>query len=91
MIENNAYVFRGLPYAIPPVGRYRFRQSQLQTSLEDCWTGTYLANVTRPCWGYDTQVKVVPKITRIYRWQKFDIEIGDIMLTGRFVTQKANP
>lgn len=55
-IEDGAYVFRGLPYAIPPLGKLRFRSAQLQSDLNDCWTGTYVANVTQPCWSYDSQV-----------------------------------
>ncbi|XP_066964041.1 neurotactin isoform X2 [Macrobrachium rosenbergii] len=59
VVEDDAYVFRGVPYAIPPVGKFRFRHSQLQTDLEHCWSGTYMANITRPCWGYDMQGAVV--------------------------------
>nr|XP_045624050.1 neurotactin-like isoform X2 [Procambarus clarkii] len=59
IIENGAYVFRGLPYAVPPVGKLRFRAAQLHTNVNDCWTGTYVANVTRPCWSYDSQGAVV--------------------------------
>ncbi|XP_045125278.1 neurotactin-like [Portunus trituberculatus] len=59
MVDGGAFVFRGVPYAVPPVGERRFRRSQPHSKLEDCWTGTYLANVTRPCWGYDSQGGVV--------------------------------
>ncbi|XP_069953754.1 neurotactin isoform X1 [Cherax quadricarinatus] len=59
IVQDGAYVFRGLPYAVPPVGKLRFRPAQLQTSLNDCWTGTYVANVTQPCWSYDSQGAVV--------------------------------
>ncbi|XP_071525630.1 neurotactin isoform X2 [Panulirus ornatus] len=58
-IEDGAYVFRGLPYAVPPLGKLRFRPAQLQTDLSDCWTGTYVANVTQPCWSYDSQGAIV--------------------------------
>uniref|UniRef100_A0A0P4VZ69 Carboxylesterase type B domain-containing protein n=2 Tax=Scylla olivacea TaxID=85551 RepID=A0A0P4VZ69_SCYOL len=59
MVDGGAFVFRGVPYAVPPVGERRFRRSQPHSKLEDCWTGTYMANVTRPCWGYDSQGGVV--------------------------------
>lgn len=59
VVEGGAFVFRGVPYAVPPVGKRRFRRSQPHSKLEDCWTGTYLANITRPCWGYDSQGAVV--------------------------------
>ncbi|KAG7173165.1 neurotactin-like isoform X2 [Homarus americanus] len=58
-IQDGSYVFRGIPYAIPPLGKLRFRPAQLQTNLNDCWTGTYVANVTQPCWSYDSQGAVV--------------------------------
>lgn len=56
VIEDGSYVFRGLPYAVPPVAELRFRPAQPQINLEDCWTGTYVANRTQPCWSYDSQV-----------------------------------
>ncbi|KAG0719207.1 Neurotactin [Chionoecetes opilio] len=59
MVEGEALVFRGVPYAVPPVGERRFRRSHPHTRLEDCWSGTYVANVTRPCWSYDSQGAVV--------------------------------
>ncbi|KAK3878694.1 hypothetical protein Pcinc_016689 [Petrolisthes cinctipes] len=49
----------GVPYALPPLGKLRFRPAQLHTHLDDCWDGTYTANKVQPCWGYDSRGGVV--------------------------------
>ncbi|XP_014248776.1 neurotactin [Cimex lectularius] len=50
LIEDNAFVFRGIPYANPPTGPRRFRPPEPQT-LEECWDGVFKAhNQTSSCW-----------------------------------------
>lgn len=49
--EDNAFAFRGIPYAIPPVGDRRFRPAELIDDIDYCWNGTLAAhNATKTCW-----------------------------------------
>ncbi|GFU06379.1 cAMP-regulated D2 protein [Nephila pilipes] len=41
--ENGIYVFKGIPYALPPVGELRWKPPMQASSVDDCWTGTYEA------------------------------------------------
>ncbi|GFX16146.1 neurotactin [Trichonephila clavipes] len=41
--ENGIYVFKGIPYALPPVGELRWKPPMQASSFNDCWTGTYEA------------------------------------------------
>ncbi|XP_014207616.1 neurotactin [Copidosoma floridanum] len=51
LVEEDAHVFRGIPYAIPPLGERRWQHSELINKLENCWNGTYLAhNASNVCW-----------------------------------------
>lgn len=51
MLEDSAYAFRGIPYAVPPIGDMRWRPAKLIDNIEDCWNGTFQAhNSTQACW-----------------------------------------
>ncbi|XP_077994599.1 para-nitrobenzyl esterase-like [Glandiceps talaboti] len=41
--ENGGFVFKGLPYARPPIDELRWTRTQAM-SEEDCWSDTYKAN-----------------------------------------------
>ncbi|KAK9508670.1 hypothetical protein O3M35_006173 [Rhynocoris fuscipes] len=50
LLEDGGHVFRGIPYALPPVGHLRFAPPQTFT-LNDCWNGTLkVHNSTPSCW-----------------------------------------
>lgn len=54
ILEDGAYAFRGIPYAMPPVDHRRWQQAQSLTRIERCWNGTYLAhNTSENCWQYE--------------------------------------
>ncbi|XP_018308596.1 neurotactin [Mycetomoellerius zeteki] len=54
ILEDNAYVFRGIPYAMPPVGNRRWQPAESLSRIEHCWNGTYLAhNSSKSCWQRD--------------------------------------
>jgi carboxylesterase type B len=54
ILEDGAYAFRGIPYAMPPVDNRRWQQAQSLTRIERCWNGTYLAhNTSESCWQYE--------------------------------------
>lgn len=51
LLEDSAFAFRGIPYAVPPVGSLRWTPASPMNSLSKCWNGTFEAhNATRPCW-----------------------------------------
>ncbi|XP_014604852.1 PREDICTED: neurotactin isoform X1 [Polistes canadensis] len=55
VLEDGAYAFRGIPYAVPPVENRRWQFAEPLSKLEDCWNGTYLAhNSSNMCWQYET-------------------------------------
>ena len=42
---NNVFVFRGIPYAVPPEGKRRWKQPEPLTKANGtCWKGTYKAH-----------------------------------------------
>jgi carboxylesterase type B len=51
LLEDDAFVFRGIPYAVPPVNNRRWQPSEQLRKIEHCWNGTYLAhNSSEMCW-----------------------------------------
>lgn len=59
VLEDGAYAFRGIPYAMPPVGNRRWQPAESLSRIEHCWNGTYLAhNSSKQCWQRDPISKV---------------------------------
>ncbi|XP_076313645.1 neurotactin-like [Tachypleus tridentatus] len=51
LIQDGVYVFQGIPYALPPTGKRRWRPPQSPTGIEDCWNGTFMAhNISKYCY-----------------------------------------
>ena len=42
--EDGAFTFRGIPFALPPVGDRRWRTAQIIEGIDDCWNGTLKAH-----------------------------------------------
>ncbi|XP_037071517.1 neurotactin-like [Pollicipes pollicipes] len=43
-VEEEAFVFRGVPYALPPLGRRRFQLAEPPRALSSCWSGVLAAD-----------------------------------------------
>lgn len=53
ILEDGAYAFRGIPYAMPPVDNRRWQPAESLSRIEHCWNGTYLAhNSSENCWQH---------------------------------------
>lgn len=51
VLEDSAFAFRGIPYAIPPIGANRWRPAQVINDIDYCWNGTLKAHNSTPvCW-----------------------------------------
>lgn len=51
MLEDSAFAFRGIPYALPPLGDQRFKPAQVIDTVDGCWNGTLKAHNSTPvCW-----------------------------------------
>lgn len=51
VLEDGAFAFRGIPYAVPPVENRRWLPAEPLRRIENCWNGTYLAhNASEKCW-----------------------------------------
>ncbi|KAJ6636695.1 Neurotactin [Pseudolycoriella hygida] len=51
ILEDSSFAFRGIPYAIPPIGENRWKPAQVIDSVDGCWNGTFKAhNATPVCW-----------------------------------------
>ncbi|XP_046822767.1 neurotactin [Vespa crabro] len=59
VLEDGAYAFRGIPYAVPPVENRRWQTAEPLSRLEHCWNGTYLAhNASEMCWQRETSGRI---------------------------------
>lgn len=51
VLEDSAFAFRGIPYAVPPTGENRWKPAKLIESIDSCWNGTLKAhNSSSTCW-----------------------------------------
>uniref|UniRef100_A0A182K8Z1 Carboxylesterase type B domain-containing protein n=1 Tax=Anopheles christyi TaxID=43041 RepID=A0A182K8Z1_9DIPT len=59
ILEDGSFAFRGIPYAVPPVGPNRWKAAQPIESIENCWNGTLKAHNSTPvCWQIYADGKV---------------------------------
>ncbi|XP_058066742.1 neurotactin [Anopheles bellator] len=59
VLEDGSFAFRGIPYAVPPVGENRWKPAQPIESIEHCWNGTLKAHNSTPvCWQFYADGKV---------------------------------
>ncbi|XP_022248247.1 neurotactin-like [Limulus polyphemus] len=51
LIQDGVYVFKGIPYALPPTGEHRWKPPQPVAAIEDCWNGIFMAhNMSKSCY-----------------------------------------
>lgn len=51
ILEDSSFAFRGIPYAIPPIGDNRWKSAQAIDNVDGCWNGTMKAHNSTPvCW-----------------------------------------
>uniref|UniRef100_A0A1B0CB37 Carboxylesterase type B domain-containing protein n=1 Tax=Lutzomyia longipalpis TaxID=7200 RepID=A0A1B0CB37_LUTLO len=48
LYDDGAFVFRGIPYATPPVDENRWTTSRPIDNINDCWNGTFKAHNSTP-------------------------------------------
>lgn len=59
ILEDGAYAFRGIPYAVPPVGPLRWKAAQAIENINYCWNDTLKAHNSTPvCWQFYEDGKV---------------------------------
>ncbi|XP_053661592.1 neurotactin [Anopheles marshallii] len=59
ILEDGSFAFRGIPYAVPPVGPNRWKAAQPIESIDNCWNGTLKAHNSTPvCWQIYADGKV---------------------------------
>ncbi|KAK2588802.1 hypothetical protein KPH14_001677 [Odynerus spinipes] len=59
VLEDGAYAFRGIPFALPPVENRRWQFAEPLTRIEHCWNGTYLAhNSSEMCWQRESSGRI---------------------------------
>lgn len=50
LLEDHVFAFRGIPYALPPIGENRWKPAKLIDNIDKCWNGTLKAhNATAHC------------------------------------------
>lgn len=47
-LDDSAFAFRGIPYALSPIGERRFRPAQVIDHIDHCWNGTLRAHTSGP-------------------------------------------
>ncbi|KAK2193495.1 hypothetical protein NP493_12g08010 [Ridgeia piscesae] len=54
--DNEAYAFKGIPYAVAPVAELRWKPTQSIDSSDECWGTQTLqtVNFSQPCYQYNT-------------------------------------
>lgn len=53
ILEDGAFAFRGIPYAMPPTDERRWRSAELIENINYCWNDTLKAhNASNVCWQY---------------------------------------
>lgn len=51
VLEDSAFAFRGIPYAVPPINENRWRPAQILDNIDYCWNSTLKAHNSTPvCW-----------------------------------------
>ncbi|XP_050073792.1 neurotactin [Anopheles maculipalpis] len=59
ILEDGSFAFRGIPYAVPPVGPNRWKAAKPVERIEHCWNGTLKAHNSTPvCWQIYADGKV---------------------------------
>lgn len=51
VLEDGAFAFRGIPYALPPINQRRWQAAEPVRRIEHCWNGIRLThNSSEVCW-----------------------------------------
>lgn len=88
VLEDSSYAFRGIPYAVPPVGERRFKPAESIERIEDCWNGTLKAhNATPVCWqifanGSHDGTEDCLKLDVITPYVRYDNPLPVVVLIG---------
>ncbi|XP_055530215.1 neurotactin [Wyeomyia smithii] len=59
ILEDGAFAFRGIPYAVPPLGPLRWKAAQPIENINYCWNETLKAHNSTPvCWQFYADGKI---------------------------------
>ncbi|XP_011139183.1 neurotactin [Harpegnathos saltator] len=60
VLEDGAFAFRGIPYALPPINNRRWQTAESVRRIEHCWNGTRLTHSSSEvCWQRQSSGLVV--------------------------------
>ncbi|XP_066589792.1 neurotactin isoform X2 [Prorops nasuta] len=97
VLEDGAFAFRGIPYAVPPVENRRWQTAVSLKRIEHCWNGTYVAHQpSEKCWQREADGRVVGNEDCLYLdvftpEVRYDTPLPVVVMIGAETLSGASP